>query len=218
MSGNIRRRLIVALIVVLTCGIGWAVYALLHEDQPATSSPNPTEQGTEFAKPKLVGWSKGKRQWMVEAARMNDAGDTVTLEEISHGVLYKDGKEYLNFKAGRGVWQKAGENQGGGDLTLTGNVTVFRGKEQVFSTEQLIWQGARQMLVAPQSVSFAYEGSTATASGLKFNAVTEDVSLTGEVRVAMNDGTRATVHGELIYNLKTGSFQVKGDQEFEFST
>jgi uncharacterized protein (DUF2345 family) len=82
----------------------------------------------------------------------------------------------------------------------------------------LIWQGRNQLMVAPQSVSFAYDGSAATASRLTFNSATEDVTLSGEVRVTMRDGTRVTVKGELLHNLKSGDFQVKGDQEFEFNT
>jgi hypothetical protein len=70
--------------------------------------------------------------------------------------------------------------------------------------------------VAPQPVSFSYDGNSATATQMTFSAATEDLTLADDIQFTMKDGTRATIKGELFYNLKTKVFQVRGDQQFEF--
>lgn len=217
MHVHVRRRLGLLLIAGAVIGSGWGIYTLLREE-PARPVPSKAEPSTEFSRPKLVGWSKGTRQWLVEARKMNDHQNTVTLEGIERGVIYKDNKEYFTFTAARGVWKKAGEQEGGGDLSLTGDVAVYKDNVQVFNTQELLWRGKEQTLEAPTTIHYSYEGSTATASRLTFNSTTEDAVLSGDVHLNLPDGIKVTIQGDLIYNLKTKAFHIKGTQEFEFST
>jgi lipopolysaccharide export system protein LptC len=211
-----RNRSITAGALVLLTLVTWSVLTLLREEPPPPKDV--PVQGTEFAKPRLVGWSKGQRQWMVEAQAMNDSGNIVTLERIGRGVIYKDQDEYLTFTAGRGVWQKKVNDRDSSDLTLSGGVKVFKDGRSVFETTRLLWQEETSLLLAPEPVYFDYEGSTAEASRLTLNSVTEDVTLEGDIHFSLREGSRISVQGRLVYNIKSGAFQVEGTQLFELKT
>lgn len=212
-----KNRLIAGGILVLLGLVATGILALLRE-QPVLTKETTVTQSTEFAKPRLVGWSKGQRQWMLVAETMHDSGDVVSLETIHEGVIYRADREYLAFQAGHGVWHKQQDSKDSSYLALSGGVTVFQQGESIFRTASLEWQDATGELHAPEQVHFSYQGNTATASSLTLNTVSEDVTLAGDVELCLDGGTRINVEGKLLYNLRTGNFQVLGKQSFDINT
>lgn len=212
-----RNRLIMAgVLVLLGLAVGSTLILLGDEAIPVTDSKlTPT---TEFSRPRVVGWSKGQRQWTLEARTMNDAGDAVTLEKIEHGVIYREEREFLTFNAGKAVWQKKVGSRDSSDLSLSGGVNVFQKGQLVMETARLEWKEATSLLVAPETVYFTYDGNKARASRLTLNSITEDVILEGDIDLTLQEGTLIAVQGRLIYNMKTGSFRVEGMQHYDIST
>jgi hypothetical protein len=211
-----RNRWIMAGVLVLV-GLIASSTLLLHDEGVAVMNPKQTPS-TEFSRPRLVGWSKGQRQWSLEARTMNDTDDVVTLEKIENGVIYRNERSFLTFEAGKAVWQKEVDGRDSADLILFEGVTVFEGGQLIMETSRLEWQEAEQVLVAPDTVYFIYDGSQARASRLVLNSVTEDVILEGDIDLSLRDGTLILVQGRLTYNMKTGSFRVEGLQQFDIQT
>ncbi len=211
-----RNRWIMAGVLVLV-GLIASSTLLLHDEGVAVMNPKQTPS-TEFSRPRLVGWSKGQRQWSLEARTMNDTDDVVTLEKIENGVINRNERSFLTFEAGKAVWQKEVDGRDSADLILFEGVTVFEGGQLIMETSRLEWQEAEQVLVAPDTVYFIYDGSQARASRLVLNSVTEDVILEGDIDLSLRDGTLILVQGRLTYNMKTGSFRVEGLQQFDIQT
>jgi hypothetical protein len=212
-----RNRWIMAGVLVLV-GLCAGSALLLLRDEAIPVTDTKLTQTTEFSRPRLVGWSKGQRQWSLEARTMNDAGNVVTLEKIEHGVIYRNEREFLTFNAGKAVWQKKVGSRDSSDLSLSEGVTVLQNGQPVMETAKLEWKEATSLLIAPETVYFTYDGSKARASRLTLNSVTEDVILEGDIDLALQDGTLIAVQGRLVYNMKTGSFRIEGMQQFDIST
>jgi hypothetical protein len=212
-----RNAWIIATVLTLAGLLSGAAFLLLRDDaDPVIEAPQ--VQTTEFSRPRLVGWSKGQRQWSLEAQTMNDSGDRVNLEGIERGIIYQQEEIFLTFKAGQALWNKRVGGRDSSDLTLYGGVTVFENDMPVMQTARLEWQEATGLLIAPETVHFTYDDSKARASRLTLNPATEDVILEGDIDLALQDGTLIAVEGRLIYNMKTGSFRVEGMQHFNINT
>ncbi|NLN18510.1 MAG: hypothetical protein GX162_04425 [Firmicutes bacterium] len=211
-----RNRWIMAGVLVLV-GLLASATLLLSDEGVTVMNPKQTPS-TEFSRPRLVGWSKGQRQWSLEARTMNDADDVVTLEKIENGIIYRNERSFLTFEAGKAVWYKKVDGRDSANLVLYEGVTVFEDGQLVMETSRLEWQEDDRLLIAPEAVYFIYDGSQARASRLILNSVTEDVVLEGEIDLSLRDGTLILVQGRLTYNMKTGSFRVEGMQQFDIQT
>lgn len=216
MRKKVLRRLIAVVVLLSVTAAGRGIYRFLQEEPQATTQGS-AALVTEFARPKLVGWLKGERQWTVSAQSMNDTGDTVTINQIEEGIIYREGQAYFTFQAEQGVWRKAQGPGQGDDLHLNGGVQVYKDHVRIFETDDLRWLGAEQMLHAPGAVRFEYEENKAVASSMSFNAVTEEVTLSDRIEITLADGTEISIHGRLIYNLKDKTFHIEGVQEFIFN-
>ncbi len=204
-----RRRLLILLTLLAFLAAGVAVYLLLRS-KPAPAAGAATDLSTQFSAAHVVGRWKGVRQWSIDARIMRDEGERMIMEGVERGVIYDGDREALTFQAGQAVWQKKRDGQDCNDLALTGGVTIAKDGKTVLKTDKLDWNAAETLLTAPGKVQFTYEGSTAEAAFLTYNAARETVSLAGDVLVHMADGSIMTVEGSVVYNLESGEIEAIG--------
>lgn len=207
-----RRRLLITGTILLAAALMVYGLSLLFRENEAfeNSAGAEAEFGTEFASARIVGRYKGQKQWMLEAAAMRDNGDTVVLEGIDKGIIYREDKEFVTFSAGRGLWEKKQRGLDSNDLLLEDNVVIYMDGLPVLRTSRLQWDADANVLDAPSEVFFEREGSRIYAEQMVMDARKQEVTLKGNIRLDMDDGSLMTVVGRLTYNLETGEFEASG--------
>ncbi len=174
--------------VISLLAIGAALY-WSFTSVSVTEPLSPEENRTRFTSPHFVGYHEGERQWSLEAALIEEAGadrpGILLLEEITRGVLYRDGEEYLTFRGDRGEWKPEGS-----ELTLEGNVQFYEKGELLLTSEKVIWHGSEELLVSPVRVLAYYDKQTVEADHLEVESAEERVHMSGNVIWTNDDGVR----------------------------
>lgn len=191
------------LLVAAAVAIGWAVL------QRGAEPPAPPPAAPEDARPQLVstrvvGRHQGNRQFELQAGAIADEGDWVRIEDIQHGVLYRDGDVFVTFSAADGRWHRQSN-----DLILTGAVElVYEGRVRL-SGEQLEWRAAEEKVVSPGPVLLTAGGDRIRASSMEADLDDDVVHLWGDVWIERAGGGRIRMP-EVVYWLEEERFEGYG--------
>lgn len=151
---------------------------------------------TRFTNPHFVGYHEGVRQWSLEANLIEEDGPdnpgVLLLREITQGVLYREGEEYLTFHADRGVWRPERSQ-----LELEGDVRFHEDGELLLSSEKVMWYGSDERLVSPVRVLAYYDGQRVEADRLEVESVEDTVKLSGNVLWTNPDGIQVRAESAL---------------------
>lgn len=158
-------------------------------------SPAPLPSGgvelvTRFTKPHFVKYRPGgEREWSLRADVVEEASDgsgTVAFQNISEGILFRDGEPHFRFVADQGSLTSER------DLRLVGNVVFYEGDEPVFASQEVIWRSSEEIVLAPGTVTAHYDGHTLLAGRLEARLKEDTVELSGNVMWTTGDGIEVT--------------------------
>lgn len=213
MTGALRSTLLWLLAVALLGGLVYAVSLTLHDPAPAPATGEPAEEPPAFIayQTTVVGTRDGVRQWRLEAASMRDQGEQVLLTGIAQGMLYRDGEGYLEFTADEGIWDQRTE-----DLHLSGDVRIYQEGEQILATENLQWQSAGELLLAPGPVDVWHDGTSIQAQKMRGEMADGRLIFEDGVQVETRGGLRMSLTSRLEYDLDEGDLLGLGPLRLEF--
>ncbi|MBO8142160.1 MAG: LPS export ABC transporter periplasmic protein LptC [Firmicutes bacterium] len=196
--------LLMALLAVVLAGT--AMVGVLRRGEPPAPAPadDPADPGPRLSSTRVVGRSRGNREFELRAGSIVDEGEWVRLEAIEDGVLYRDGEPQVTFAARSGRWHRASN-----DLVLTGHVVlVYDGRVELVS-ERLEWRAADDLVVSPGPVDVTTGSELISAGAMEADLDAERVRFYSGVRIERSAGGWAEVP-EMMYWLEDGRLEGYG--------
>lgn len=144
----------------------------------APGAPAPPAPGVRTEDVRLVGRYRGQVEWELRAARieLSEQGRHATFQEVTDGVFYREGAEFLRFRGEGGRW-----DEGSGRLVLEGRYVLEHPNGAVLESRDLVWESGRRVLRTEQPSVVRYGSAVLTAPRMEVDVAAGTVRLSGGV-------------------------------------
>ncbi len=128
------------------------------------ASPSGKETAAEFTQIFIAGRQDGVKQWEFRANQVqvlqdrSGGNEEYLLKAIKSGVIYRDGKPYLRFEAGKASYDRAKN-----DFLLTEGLEVRSTEGDSMKSASVFWDAARERLIGRSPVEMSLKGTSVQA-------------------------------------------------------
>lgn len=182
-------------------------------EQLSAHRPGPGEPPTRFTGVEFVGRKQGQKQYKLhfDVVEQEEGSDGfISFAGLKDGVIYQEGKPYYGLEARTGRWREKNN-----DFELRGDIVVTREGKVAFRSQEVYWDGTKEILMAPTPVEVDLDGVHATSDRLTANLKENTLHLQGNVHVA--DDSRVIRSEKVTYNRQTRELIVFGASQIEFN-
>jgi predicted membrane-bound mannosyltransferase len=156
MSRTVVRRSIAAAVIVVVGYVALRVYLAGFDVVPPAQNTVPVTVGGGIARGERI----SSHSWSIDYQKITTSEDQsyVTVDGVRHGVVYKDGKPYLNLRAAH-----VSVNMITHDFTASGPIhvqSVNPNNPRSFDTTAAVWTEATQRLELPQPIVVTTPGTS----------------------------------------------------------
>lgn len=183
-------------------------------DPPATKgrpegAGDPARPGFHFRDIRLVGRSRGEKQWELSVATVSSpkGEGQVDFYFVRRGIVFRENEPYLSLTADGGVYYPEQNN-----FIMKGNIVVSRPNGDLLRAEELQWNPVTRQVTSTRPVEAKVEGAWFRANRFSVDVASETMVAAGEVELVKEDGERLS-GDTIIYSLADGSWEIQGTAE-----